>query len=121
MRRIFVVFVCAVVGLQIANAQSKIKYTISNGLRIEGVDHTNNIIYDNDMIEDTPEDEYLWLRYHHGQANLVGNIITRNMDMCNQGTCKVSMQATIDQWNRVSSACKASGLKIVEPTVGADQ
>jgi gliding motility-associated-like protein len=98
----------------------KIKYSVSNGLQIEGVNETNAIIYDNDMLEDTPEDEFLWLKYNQGKANLVGNIITRNMDMCNQGSCKYTMQSTIDQWNKVTSAVKAAGIKMVTPTIGAD-
>src|SRR5688572_33291130 len=104
MLRLIIFLILGSISASWGQSTPKIKYTISNGLHIEGVDETNSIIYDNDMIEDTPEDEYLWLKYHHGKANLVANIITRNMDMCNQGTCKVSMQATIDQWNRVSSA-----------------
>ena len=95
----------------------KINYTISNGLQIEGVTSSNPIIYDNDMLEDTPEDEFLWLKYHHGQVNLVGNIITRNMDRCNLGDCKYTMQQTIDQWNRVTNSAKNAGMKLLNRRV----
>lgn len=101
----------------------KIKYSVSNGLQIDGVNETNAFIYDNDMLEDTPEDEFLWLKYNQGKLNLVGNIITRNMDKClpgNPSSCLRSMQYTIDQWNRVIDGVKGAGIKVVTPTIGAD-
>src|SRR5690606_29085077 len=97
----------------------KIKYRISNGLQIEGVDAKSPIIYDNDMVEDTPEDQLLWLKYHYGEINLVGNIITRNMDQCNVGPCKYDMQHTINQWTRATTAAKNAGMKFLDPVVGS--
>jgi hypothetical protein len=78
MMRYAAVFVLSIVVSQGLLAQPKISYTISNGLQIQGVDQTNPVIYDNDMIVDTPEMFYLWLKANRRQVNLVGNISTKD-------------------------------------------
>lgn len=110
-------------GISLSWAQNspKIKYTISNGLQIEGLDQTNPVIYDNDMVEDTPEDEFLWLKAHNGEVNLVGNIITRDMDKCTTGTCKRTMQFSVTEFDRAIKIARSAGLSTVpEPVLGAD-
>ena len=57
-------------------AQLKINYTISNGVHFQGVDQSNPVIYDNDMVVDSPELWYLWLKANRKEVNLVGNIST---------------------------------------------
>lgn len=72
------VFILSIVVSQGLLAQPKISYTVSNGLQIQGVDQTNPVIYDNDMVVDTPEMWYLWLKANRKQVNLVGNISTKD-------------------------------------------
>lgn len=125
MRRI-IFFFFFIVGIQSAWCQpAKIKYTISNGLRIEGVDESNPVIYDNDMVLDSPEDEFLWLKAHNGKVKLVGNIITRDMIGCVfpvGQTCNLTMQQTMEAWNSTWAVAQAAGLKNVpKPIAGAGE
>lgn len=48
-------------------------------VHLKGVDGSNPIIYDNDWWFDVFDNNYLWAQTSLGQANLVGNIVTRDM------------------------------------------
>lgn len=99
----------------------KIQYTINNGLQIEGVDGTNPVILDNDMILDTPELFYLWLKANRGQLNLVGNINTRNLFIPPNVLPQNTHESTFQEWTRAYNAAISSGLKnIPQPIKGAD-
>jgi gliding motility-associated-like protein len=109
----------------LAQVSNKIPYTTSNGVHIQGVDGTNPVIYDNDWVIDTIEDEFLWLKAHNGEVKLVGNIITRDMYDCNfpkNGPCYFSMQQNIDAWNDSWAVAQQMNLKNVPtPVNGADR
>jgi gliding motility-associated-like protein len=126
MRRITFLLFCIVSFYHGLSQQvGKVKHTVSNGLHIEGVDETNPVIYDNDMVLDTPEDEFLWLKAHNGKVKLVGNIITRDLIGCvfpAGQTCNVSLQEAIDGWSSTWTVAQAAGLKNVpKPVVGASE
>lgn len=89
----------------------KIKYTINNGLQIEGVDATNPVLYDNDMVQDTPDIFYLWLKANRKEVNLVGNVNTR--DMHPDAMQKRSHDATFTVWTKFYNAYTANGMKNV--------
>lgn len=46
-------------------------------IRIAGVGPGNPILYDNDWWTDVPDAAYLWAKASLGEANLVGNVVTR--------------------------------------------
>lgn len=121
-RTIFLFFF--IVSIQTVWSQ-KIKYTIANGLQIEGLDESNPVIYDNDMVLDSPEDEFLWLKAHNGKVKLVGNIITRDMIGCVfpvGQTCNLTLQQTMEAWNSTWDVAQAAGLKNVpKPIAGAGE
>jgi hypothetical protein len=125
--RWFCIFILSIAGGSYAFAQvstGKISYTISNGLQLTGVDQTNPVIYDNDWVVDTPEDEFLWLKAHNGQIKLVGNIITRDMYDCilpNNAGCYFTLQQNIDAWKSSYDLVQQMGLRnIPQPVAGAD-
>lgn len=100
-------------------SKKKIEFKISNGLQITGLDETNPVIYDNDLLVDTPEVFYLWLRAHNGQVNLVGNISTR--DMYGQPNYEFQHDQTFSQWTDLYSRALQIRLKnIPAPVKGAD-
>lgn len=77
MRYVAAVFLSIVVSQGLL-AQPRISYTISNGVHFQGVDQSNPVIYDNDMVLDSPELWYLWLKANRKEVNLVGNISTKD-------------------------------------------
>ncbi len=114
----------SIVCLQVVYAQStgKISYTISNGLQITGVDQTNPVIYDNDWLQDTIEDQFLWLKAHNGEVNLVGNINTRDMWGCNSGACLFPFEQSLGDWADAYSIVTQMGLKnIPAPVAGSSE
>jgi hypothetical protein len=94
----------------------KIAYTVdASGFHIQGVDGTNPVIYDNDIIHDTPEVYYLWLKANRKEVNLVGNIATR--DMHPQGDPNNQL---FNRWIEFHTKALAAGLKnIPTPIRGA--
>jgi gliding motility-associated-like protein len=87
----------------------KISYTVNNGVHIAGVDGTNPVIYDNDMINETPDPFFLWLKANKGQIRLVGNISTR--DMYNQPNYTFTHDHTFKDWVDLYNRAQDSGLK----------
>jgi gliding motility-associated-like protein len=124
MRWITFLLLSSIVCYQNVLAQStgKISYTISNGLQLSGVDQTNPVIYDNDWLMDTPEDQFLWLKAHNGEINLVGNINTRDMYGCSSGACLFSLQQTFGDWTNAYAIVTQMGLKnIPAPIAGSTE
>lgn len=99
--------------------KKSIEFKLSNGLQITGIDESNPVIYDNDLIIDTPEVFYLWLKAHKGEVKLVGNISTR--DMYGQPNYDFQHDQTFSQWTDLYSRAVQSSLKnIPAPVKGAD-
>lgn len=99
--------------------RKKIQYIIKDGLQITGVDETNPVIYDNDLVVDTPEVFYLWLKANKRQINLVGNISTR--DMYGQPDYEFTHDQTFSQWTDLYDRALKSGLRnIPAPVKGAN-
>lgn len=108
---------------------AKVNYTIVNGaVKIEGIDGTNPVIYDNDLFTDTPEGFFLWLKANRKEVNLVGNVSTRNMFMPpnpNHTHDEHYVQWTIafDKANQaglknIPQPIKGSGAPLVKPSNG---
>jgi len=87
----------------------KISYTVNNGVHIAGVDGTNAVIYDNDLIYDTPDPFFIWLKANKGQLRLVGNINTR--DMYNQPNYMFTHDDTFKDWVDLYNRAQQSGLR----------
>jgi hypothetical protein len=88
----------------------------AKGLAIEGVTSANPILFDNDIWSETPDDYYLWAKASLGQADLRGNIVSR--DLFNQIT--PFDQQVRDCAARVAEA-RAVGMRgVPDPTPGAN-
>ncbi|HMG89670.1 MAG TPA: Ig-like domain-containing protein, partial [Chryseolinea sp.] len=108
--RIVCKLIVLIVWCSSAFAQSpKVPYTISNGLQLTGVDQTNPVIYDNDLVYDTPDPFFIWLKAHKGQVRLVGNINTR--DMYNQPNYTFTHDDTFKDWVDLYNRAQQSGLQ----------
>lgn len=91
-----------------------IKYTINNGLQIEGVNTDNPVIYDNDMVQDTPDIFYLWLKANRKEVNLVGNVNTKDM---HPAVYTRPHDNTFNVWMKFYNAYTANGMKNVPTPV----
>ena len=101
---------------------SRPKFQVTeDGLMIEGVDSTCPIIYDNDWWSDTPDKDYLWAKVSLGQADLRGNIVTRDLWNWQEGYL-YTMKQGIDDARKSIGIARRSGLRnIPDPVAGADQ
>ncbi len=96
-------------------------YTVSEGaVRIKGVDGTNPIIYDNDWWFDVFDNNYLWAQVSLGKANLVGNVVSRDMWDWEKGY-QYPMRQCVDDARKALKVARESGLRnIPNITVGSD-
>lgn len=104
-----------------ANAK-KVEYQLtSEGLRLAGVEATCPLIYDNDWWKDVPDAAYLWAKASLGQANLRGNIVSR--DMWNwQGGYTYKLEQGMKDAQSLLEAARRSGLRnIPDPIPGANE
>jgi hypothetical protein len=94
--------------------------TGADGLLILGVGRDNPLIYDNDWWFDTPDKNYLWAKTSLGQADLKGNIVTRDLWDWQKGYVYTLQQGMADAEKSVGIA-RRSGLKgIPDPVPGCD-
>ena len=90
-------------------------------VHLKGVDGSNPIIYDNDWWFDVFDNNYLWAQTSLGQANLVGNIVTRDVWDWQKGYL-YPMKQCVDDANKALDLAERSGLKgIPKLTLGSDQ
>jgi hypothetical protein len=116
---LLMVFVASSYFLVAQSPKKAIEYRLTNGLQMTGIDDSNPVIYDNDLVIDTPEVFYLWLKANKGQVKLVGNINTR--DMYNQPDYEFQHDDTFSQWTDLYDRALRSNLKnIPAPVKGAD-
>lgn len=113
------------VGLLLATPEvggaGGIRYKLgSKGLILEGVGPDCPMIYDNDWWSDTPDKDYLWAKASLGEANLRGNIVTRDLWDWRKGYHYKLEQGLKDARKAVARA-RHSGLRnIPDPVAGAD-
>lgn len=92
-----------------------------NGLEILGVGRDNPLIYDNDWWFDTPDKNYLWAKASLGQANLRGNIVTRDLWDWQKGYLYELQQGMEDAAKSIGIA-RRSGVKGIPDAVrGCDR
>jgi len=116
---LFLLVVCSTVSFGQQLKKKKIEFKISNGLQIAGVDVTNPVIYDNDLVIDTPDVFFIWLKANKDEVNLVGNISTR--DMYGLPDYKYEHDFLFSQWTDLYDRALKSQLKnIPAPVKGAD-
>lgn len=96
------------------------KYSIVNGaVKFQGVDATNPVLYDNDMVNDTPDIFYLWLKANRKEVNLVGNVNTRDL---HPGALSRPHDNTFNTWMKFYNSYVANGMKNVPtPVKGASR
>ncbi len=91
-----------------------------DGLQIDGLGKDNPLVYDNDWWFDTPDKNYLWAKASLGQANLRGNIVTRDMWDWQKGYL-YKLQQGMDDAAKSIGIARRSGLKnIPDPVPGCD-
>jgi hypothetical protein len=91
------------------------------GVHLTGVGPDNPIIYDNDWWFDVFDNNYLWAQASLGNADLRGNIVTRDMWDWDKGYL-YPMQKCVDDAAKALKLARESGLKnIPNITHGSDR
>lgn len=99
----------------------EIKYqNTAAGLKLEGVEPSCPMIYDNDWFSDTPDKNYLWAKASLKQADLRGIIVSRDLWDWKKGY-GFSLQQGLDDAQKSLGMARRSGLKnIPDAVAGAD-
>ena len=101
--------------------RARVAYDITmNGLRIWGVGTDNSLIYDNDWWFDTPDKNYLWAKASLRQANLRGNIVTRDLWDWEKGYQYTLEQGMEDAEKSIAIARRSGVRNIPDPVPGCD-
>ena len=101
---------------------ARINYKVTeNGLEIEGVGADNPLIYDNDWWFDTPDENYLWAKATLGQANLRGNIVTRDLWDWRKGYLYKLQQGMEDATKSIDIARRSGLMNIPDAVPGCDR
>jgi len=88
---------------------------------IWGDEADNPLVYDNDWWSDTPDKNYLWAKVSLGQANLRGNIVTRDLWDWRKGYL-YKLQQGLDDAAKSIGIARRSGLKGISDAVpGCDR
>jgi len=98
------------------------EHTVKNGaVHLTGVGPDNPIIYDNDWWFDVFDNNYLWAQASLGNADLRGNIVSRDMWDWEKGYL-YPMQKCVDDAEKALKLARDSGLKnIPDATLGSDR
>ncbi len=92
-----------------------------NGVHLTGVGPDNPIIYDNDWWFDVFDNNYLWAQASLGNADLRGNVVTRDMWDWDRGYLH-PMQKCVDDAGKALKLARDSGLgKVPDATLGSDR
>ncbi|MBW3624289.1 MAG: hypothetical protein KY468_12855 [Armatimonadetes bacterium] len=91
------------------------------GLILERVSPNNPMIYDNDWWKDVPDAAYLWSKASMGQADLRGNIVSRDMWGWKEGYTYKLDQGMKDARALLEAARKSGLKKIPDPIPGANE
>jgi len=92
-----------------------------SGVRLAGVGPDNPIIYDNDWWFDVFDNNYLWAQASLGNADLRGNIVTRDMWDWEKGYL-YPMEKCVEDAEKALKLARDSGLKNIPAlTPGSDQ
>lgn len=98
------------------------EYSIRDGaVRIAGVGPGNPIIYDNDWWFDVFDNNYLWAQASLGEADLRGNIVSRDMWEWQKGYL-YPMGKCVEDAEKALKFARGAGLKnIPDLTLGSDR
>jgi hypothetical protein len=111
------VMICVQVALGVSP-----EYTVSRqGLDLARVSADCPMIYDNDWWKDTPDAAYLWAKASLGQANLRGNIVSRDMWDWQKGYLYKLDQGLKDARSLLEAARDSGLTNIPEPVLGANE
>jgi hypothetical protein len=104
-----------------AGRTAAIRYELGpKGLILEGVSSKCPMIYDNDWWSDTPDKDYLWAKASLGEADLRGNIVTRDLWDWQKGQ-HYKLEQGLEDARKAIARARHSGLrKIPDPLPGAD-
>ncbi|HEY7314745.1 MAG TPA: hypothetical protein VH643_35685 [Gemmataceae bacterium] len=120
-RLAFFLFVGLVPAAPSVCRAAAIRYELgSKGLILEGVSSRCPMIYDNDWWSDTPDKDYLWAKASLGEADLRGNIVTRDLWDWQKGQ-HYKLEQGLEDARKAVARARHSGLrKIPDPVAGAD-
>jgi hypothetical protein len=118
----FVFLVAAVLmGARFASG-SPPEYKVSKqGLDLARVSPDCPMIYDNDWWKDTPDAAYLWAKASLGQADLRGNVVSRDMWDWQKGYTYKLEQGMKDARSLLEAARESGLTDIPEPVLGANE
>lgn len=91
-----------------------------DGLEISRVSADNPMIYDNDWWKDVPDAAYLWAKASLGEADLRGNIVSRDMWGWQEGYTYKLEQGMEDAQSLLEAARASRLSNIPQPITGAD-
>lgn len=113
--------VMAIFGCHSAQALAP-EFSVTNGtLQLAGVSAANPVIYDNDWWFDVFDNNYLWAQASLGNADLRGNIVSRDMWDWQKGYT-YSMDDCVNDAKKALKDARAAGLKnIPDYTRGSDR
>lgn len=95
-----------------------IRYELgAKGLILEGVSPRCPMIYDNDWWSDTPDKDYLWARASLGEAELRGNIVTRDLWDWRKGD-HYKLEQGLEDARKAIARARHSGLRNIPDPVG---
>ncbi len=121
MLRLIQFLALAVIALTAGNCFAVLpEFTVADdGVHIKGVGPENPIIYDNDWWYDVFDNNYLWAQASLGKANLVGNVVSRDMWEWKTGY-QYPMKQCVDDANKAIKIARESGLRnIPDATIGS--
>jgi hypothetical protein len=91
------------------------------GVILKGVGPENPILYDNDWWFDVFDNNYLWAQASLGNANLRGNIVSRDMWEWDKGYL-YPMQRCVEDAQKALRLARESGLRNIPAlTLGSDR
>lgn len=108
-------------SLTVAVATEPAHEVRDGAVRIEGVGPRSPIIYDNDWWFDVFDNNYLWARVSLGEADLRGNVVTRDMWDWQKGYL-YPMDACVKDARKALKLARSAGLEgIPDLTLGSDR
>ncbi len=110
-----------ILALTTSAKASEIGYQLTDaGLQLDKVSAKCPMIYDNDWFSDTPDKNYLWAKVSLKQADLRGNIVSRDLWNWRNGY-QLLLQQGLDDAQKSLGMARRSGLKnIPDAVAGAD-
>ncbi len=111
----------AILLLALAASAAEVNYRVDAlGFHLNGVSPASPLIYDNDWWGDTPDKNYLWAKVSLRQADLRGNVVSRDLYHWTRGYQFQIAEQIADADKSIGIARRAGLQHIPDPVAGAD-